>query len=510
MSDADPYIGRTLDKRYLVRRLIGRGGMGAVYEADHIGLDRRVAIKFLLGGRSNADMVARFQREARAASKVENEHVVQIYDVGTDDSGVDFIAMEFIEGENLERLLRGGPVAVSRAVHIGKQLLTGLQAIHDGGILHRDIKPGNVQLTEQDGDPDFVKIMDFGISKLIGGAAPAITHAGHVVGTPQYMSPEQLAGLDVDHRSDLYAAALTMYELVAGTAPFSGGNTDQIVAMHLSQDARPLDQLVPGIPGAIARAIHRGLEKSPDRRFASAAEFVDALGGPVPTVAPRTAQSTPTRDSRDVATVASKRVPREEAPQASTATTATTPAKRARWPLVVAGLLVLGVPVGVFLSMRRSSGAQAPAVLVVADASVRLDAMTPLAPEPTESAAATTSEPGGMICHCLQTPALDLALCGAIAGTPMCGCEAGPLPLCAGKPAAGYCVRSYLLHPAMQGKECKGWEGAHMERETMGTVRCVYCPAPQQHRGRPNASCVGYNPYTGEKVSGVLSACTPE
>src|SRR5688572_8162081 len=146
MSDGapDPYIGRTLDKRYRVDRLIGRGGMGAVYEAHHIGLDKRIAIKFLLGGGSDADMRARFQREARAASKVEHDHVVHLYDVGTDDSGVDFIAMEYLEGRDLKQVLDEGALPASRALHIARQILDGIAAIHDAGVVHRDIKPANI------------------------------------------------------------------------------------------------------------------------------------------------------------------------------------------------------------------------------------------------------------------------------------------------------------------------------------------------------------------------------
>src|ERR1700733_7149054 len=185
----DPLIGQTIDGRYFVRRWLGRGGMGTVYEADHVGLDKRVAIKFLSHDDADRDASARFRREARAASRVIHEHVVQIFDVGS-DAGRDYIVMEFLDGRDLRQQLAGaGPLDPMRAIAIARQMLYGLHAIHEAGIIHRDIKPANVLLTTRD---DVVKIMDFGISKSIH-VAETLTGTGKVIGTPQYMAPEQLA-----------------------------------------------------------------------------------------------------------------------------------------------------------------------------------------------------------------------------------------------------------------------------------------------------------------------------
>ena len=274
-ENATGQIGRTIDGRYLVRRLIGHGGMGAVYEADHIGLDRTVAIKFLLGDTTDRDMLARFRQEARTASRVVHDHVVQIYDVGQDETGLDFIAMEYLKGKDLRSVIEAGPLAPARAVKIMQQLLAGLQAIHESGILHRDVKPANVLLVERDGDPDYVKLTDFGIAKPTDASAPQLTETGKVVGTPQYMAPEQLTGEGSDHRADLYAAGLTLYEMLAGSAPFVSSASAQLIAMQLTR--RPPPFVVPGIPAALEAVVERALAKEPAKRFADATAFSAAL-----------------------------------------------------------------------------------------------------------------------------------------------------------------------------------------------------------------------------------------
>ena len=291
-DSTDPLIGHKIDGRYLVRRLVGRGGMGAVYEADHLGLDRRVAIKFVSDADADKELRARFRQEARAASRVVHEHVVQIYDVGLDEHDRDFIVMEYVEGRDLRHVLDDGPLEPVRAIAIVRQLLAGLHAIHEAGIVHRDIKPANILLAH--GDRDFVKIMDFGIAKsLRAEVAQTDTGTGRVIGTPEYMSPEQLAGHEIDRRSDLYAVGVTLFSLVAGKMPF--GNTSARLEA-LGGPVPSLDAARPGLPPLLIAAVERAMANAPADRFADALAFADALGD-----APVTNRSTPRRASEPTA-----------------------------------------------------------------------------------------------------------------------------------------------------------------------------------------------------------------
>lgn len=271
----DPLVGRTLDGRYRLDRLIGRGGMGAVYEAEHVGLDKRVAVK-VLSHLGDADAVARFEREAKAAAKVTHPNVVQIFDVGRDDDDTDFLVMELFDGSDLRTALGDEPIEASRAIGIAHQILDGLDAIHRAGLIHRDIKPANILLATRDGD-DIVKLTDFGIAKSVRDPSEAITEAGKVVGTLQFMAPEQLMGGEVDHRADLYAVGLTLYAMLAGKAPFDTQTTKTIVATHLAGSLPPLAEKRPDLPRPLVAAVTRALATSPGRRFADASGFAAAL-----------------------------------------------------------------------------------------------------------------------------------------------------------------------------------------------------------------------------------------
>lgn len=276
-----PLEGQTIDGRYRIVRQLGKGGMGVVYEAEHVALGKPVAVKFLSAALRDAEAQARFQREAKIASRIVHEHVVQIFDVGEHD-GRAYLVMELVTGRDVRQTLTAeGPLAPARAVKIAVQMLRGLAAIHHAGILHRDIKPANVLLTERDGDPDFVKIMDFGISKSIDGAATTsagtLTDTGKVIGTPQYMAPEQLVGAPSDHRADVYATGLTLYAMLAGEAPFASTSFTKVAAMHVSVEAPPVDTFRPGLPLPLVQAVAKALSKSPDARFRDAAHMADVL-----------------------------------------------------------------------------------------------------------------------------------------------------------------------------------------------------------------------------------------
>lgn len=270
----DDLIGKTIDGRYLVLELLGRGGMGKVYAAEHVGLGKRVAIKLISDADADRDQRARFRREARAASKIAHENVVQIFDVGVDDNR-DYIAMEHVEGRDLDDVLRDGPMPIARAIGIARQLLRGLAAVHEAGIIHRDVKPGNVRVV----GGGAVKLMDFGIAKpLRAGAASGgnvtRTDTGQVVGTPQFMAPEQFLDGGIDHRADLYAVGATLYTMLAGEYPFSADSFTQRIA---AAAPRPIAELRDNVPGSIIAAVDRALARDPAERFADAAAFEAAL-----------------------------------------------------------------------------------------------------------------------------------------------------------------------------------------------------------------------------------------
>src|SRR5678816_930655 len=231
MCIRDRLVGTTIDGRYLISAVLGRGGMGRVYAAEHTGLGKRFALKFVSGASATREQRARFRHEARAASQVVHENVVQIFDVGVDEVGRDFIVMEYVEGRDLGEVIGEGPLPLARALAIADQILRGLHVVHEAGIVHRDIKPANIRLTN---NADRVKIIDFGIAKSMRSeAAQTETDTGQVIGTPQFMAPEQIIDDPVDRRADLYAVGATLYAMLAGQPPFPSTSLTQRIAAPL-------------------------------------------------------------------------------------------------------------------------------------------------------------------------------------------------------------------------------------------------------------------------------------
>jgi serine/threonine-protein kinase len=285
-STPDALVGQIVGGRYRILRRIGAGGMGAVYEGDHVELGRRVAIKFLLERYDDDDeAVARFRREARTASQIGHANIIDVFDVGVDDRGRSFIVMELLAGLTLGEIIqRGGPMPTERAVAVIRQVLAGLGAAHDKGIVHRDMKPDNV-FVENRGDDrhDLVKIVDFGISKILAANESKIrlTATGAVIGTPVYMAPEQAMGLvEVDHRVDLYAVGVMLYEMLVGRPPFEGPSYAALVSQHLHAAPPSLTVTRPDVPRVVAEVVARALAKEPADRFGSAAEMARALPDP--------------------------------------------------------------------------------------------------------------------------------------------------------------------------------------------------------------------------------------
>ncbi|HYL97566.1 MAG TPA: serine/threonine-protein kinase, partial [Blastocatellia bacterium] len=222
-GEQDPLVGRVIAGRYQVGALIARGGMGAVYRAVHTKMNRTCALKVLVQTVPDPDSVARFNREAQMASRIDSPHAVTIYDFGEAEDGLLYLAMEFIEGEPLTTTIaRERTLALPRVARITSQIAEALSAAHRLGIIHRDLKPDNIMITRKGGDQDYVKVLDFGIAKVVAEGNPneTLTQTGIVLGTPPYMSPEQLTGEHLDPRSDVYSLALIVYQMICGKLPF--------------------------------------------------------------------------------------------------------------------------------------------------------------------------------------------------------------------------------------------------------------------------------------------------
>jgi eukaryotic-like serine/threonine-protein kinase len=291
--------GDILAGKYRVDRVLGTGGMGVVVAARHMKLDERVAIKFLHpDALENAEAVARFDREARAAVKIKSEHVARVLDVGTLDNGAPYMIMEYLDGEDLSQWLQArGPFAVDQVIEFVLQACEAIAEAHGLGIVHRDLKPSNLFCVRRADGLLSIKVLDFGISKLTGGASGGMdmTRTGAVMGSPLYMSPEQMkSARSVDARTDIWAIGVILYELLTGRAPFQG-DTFPEVCMNVSTQRTPSVRRVRNdLPVGLEIAIGRCLEKERERRFANVAELAFALAP----FAPKRARSSVDRISR--------------------------------------------------------------------------------------------------------------------------------------------------------------------------------------------------------------------
>ncbi len=276
--------GQIIDGKYRIVRELGAGAMGAVYEGENLRIKRRVAIKVLLPAvAERGDVVQRFEREAQAAGRIGSDHIVEVLDLGSLEDGGFYMVMEFLEGETLgERIRRAGRLDPREAAPLAQQLLMGLEMAHDARIIHRDLKPENVFLVrEHAGQRDFVKILDFGVSKfnpLNDDDAMSMTRTGTVVGTPFYMAPEQAKGArDIDHRSDLYSVGVILYEAVTGQRPFVAGTFNELIFKIVLETPPPPEKFAPDLDHGFGRIIRKAMAREPEERFATAAEFRDAL-----------------------------------------------------------------------------------------------------------------------------------------------------------------------------------------------------------------------------------------
>jgi serine/threonine-protein kinase len=281
----DPLVGRVLSERYRILRKIGEGGMGCVYQAEHALIEKKIALKVLFQDLTRrADLVARFLQEAKSASRIGHENVIDISDFGQSPEGLVYIAMEYLDGQDLGRLLKlEKTLDWARARPILMQIAKALRAAHEHGIIHRDMKPENVYLVQREGRPDFVKVLDFGIAKVVTpdeGDAPRLTQTGMIFGTPEYMSPEQAQGHPPDHRVDVYAVGCIMYHMLTGSVPFMADSFMGILTKHLLEPPIPLRKRRPDldIPADVEAVCLRAMEKDRDKRWPDMDALYRALG----------------------------------------------------------------------------------------------------------------------------------------------------------------------------------------------------------------------------------------
>ena len=280
----DRYLGAVVARKYRVEKLLGEGGMGRVYRATQLVLEKPVVLKLLHPGlQRDARTVARFQREAKAASRLSHPNSIDVLDFGQTEDGALFIAMEFVDGRDLHQLLTDDwPLPETRVIRIVGQVLSALADAHQAGVIHRDLKPENVMVVaRRGGETDVVKVLDFGIAKIIdpgGGEGPSLTRTGFVCGTPEYMSPEQAKGGQLDARSDLYSVGVLLYQMVTRQLPFSSDSAMGYATKHLTEPPRPPNALRAGACSRELEAIILwALRKEPQDRPPNAQAFLDAL-----------------------------------------------------------------------------------------------------------------------------------------------------------------------------------------------------------------------------------------
>jgi hypothetical protein len=359
-------VGQVIADRYHVTKKLGEGGMGQVYLAEHVKMGRKNAIKVMSPSMiHDPDAVKRFKREAENASRINHPHVCAIYDFGETPDGLIYLAMEYVDGEPLTAIIeREGALPLARATAIFKQTADALQAAHDLGIVHRDLKPDNIMVARNRDGADLVKVVDFGIAKAVGGdeAGQKVTKTGLVVGTPEFMSPEQLSGDKVDGKSDLYSLALTYFRMLTGELPFQADSVQEMMVKRLTDDPATLAATRPDLsfPDGLQQVLDAALARTPAERYQTVAKFADdvvavaGLAQGTRGVAPATRLDiegkTQLLDSRETKAQAAKRAPAGRTQQQAAR-------KRSLVPIVVGAVVVIGLGGGGYVLLVGRGGA---------------------------------------------------------------------------------------------------------------------------------------------------------
>lgn len=339
-ADAMALIGEVLDGRYRVEELIGEGGMGRVYRAEHERLCRSVAIKILHAGLSGApDISQRFEREARAIARLDHINCVSVLDFGTLEDGSLFLVMPYLPGIPLSALIERGPMSAQRALGLTRQLLRGLSHAHQAGIVHRDVKPDNIIVVAGEEPAETPKLLDFGIAKMLEGeSSNTLTLAGQRFGTPNYMSPEQVLGAEVDERTDLYSLTVVLYEMLTGRLPFGEeGHDADMMMLHATQPAPTLAERFPegAFSPALERLVGKGLQKRAKDRFADTQEYIEAIEVVLEGDRPRATSTSPSSSHKSAAA---------DAPSWPTRARALWASRRARRAMLIgAGVALLAI-----------------------------------------------------------------------------------------------------------------------------------------------------------------------
>jgi serine/threonine-protein kinase len=399
----DARLGTVLEGAYHITRLIGEGGMGAVYEAIQLRLNKRVAIKLMARQlTANQDALARFRREAEITSRLGHPHLVNVIDFGASEAGEPYLVMEFLEGEDLDqRLSRRGSLPIELAVHITKQTASALAAAHAQGVVHRDLKPANIFLLHVPGELEFVKVLDFGISKVKAGGTK-LTNSSVALGTPNYMSPEQAAGRtdEIDHQVDQWALACIAWEMLSGHTPFIADDVSALFYQVMNLQPQSILLRVPGLAPEAEEVLVRALAKSPKDRFPSIRDFAyafetAAMGRPgeltpLPVSVPLLLQSggglaavAPTQ-AAPILSEGKQRTPKQVTTFSRTAGEMTDEIPRKNWsrrgmrPVVAVAVLVAAVAIlGAIFLLKPQRPSLAPVVTPVRPSVVTLPALEP-------------------------------------------------------------------------------------------------------------------------------------
>jgi serine/threonine-protein kinase len=448
-SASTDLMGTVVADRYHILKKLGEGGMGQVYLAEHVKMGRKSALKVMNPGMNqDADAIARFNREASNASRLNHPNICAIYDFGETPDGLIYLAMEFIEGTSLTSLVeKSGALPPARAAAIIHQSADALQVAHDAGIVHRDLKPDNIMIAKNRDGSDLAKVVDFGIAKAHSSDAQKVTKTGMVVGTPEYMSPEQLSGDKLDGRSDIYSLALVAFNCLTGKLPFPAESAQEAMIARLIEQPKTLAEMKPDVawPAEVQAVLDKALARDANERYQSAAQFgrelwaacesmpvsqaaeagTQVLSAPASTAAnmPKTRVATPGEGGRTVAAPA----PAAKAPAAAATPAAPAAVKKSNTMMIAAaviGIAVLGG--GGYLMIVGKGGAANPAA---SDSSAVAQNPTGQ-PQSTAPSAAPATQPGGVTE--LKTPVNP-----AGGGSRTQGGATAPATVPGGAPAAG-------------------------------------------------------------------------